>query len=575
MASAHDEVNSTLAVLEALHLPHPSSLLLSSFVAESLNPPAAARYVRSRLSADDGRSLVSDWVYIVESLARDGAAPPPPSAQTCKDIARRDAGRCCVSGRAGGLFDPLVVVPILNVPHGWLTEKRNIIDMLEAFFGPPYLNWWVAYAKDPSRMPSFRNHWLVRKSVGAAYARGRLRLDRLMPSMVEYEVHHVTLGSELPVPLEGPFPLLGDHSRTGIEKVDPRFVGTHARLSRSRRLVELLRAIAPEILSGSSPKSPGRSHFETLLQGQRAPSSPGLRQSQRRNVFMPKILGSWLLTLWVLLPTRLRAITYNALRHLGRRLYGPSDSLTVQRLPFGLYLKHHGDLERYSNEKRALQLVQQHTTIPVPMPLDVVLAKAEDPNDPYSFTDAYLLMTRVPGVPLASYQDVLSDEDFEHIGYQMKDYLAQLRTIPKRVNPEMAICNALGAACRDTRIRGDAAVGPFVDEAAFSQCLRFSDEPSRRGHQIVFTHADLNPRNILVDRVARQDGQMGWQISGIVDWEMAGYFPEYWDYTKALFEGFRWRKRYKDWLADVFSIFGDYSRELDVERRSWETGDGI
>lgn len=52
---------------------------------------------------------------------------------------------------------------------------------------------------------------------------------------------------------------------------------------------------------------------------------------------------------------------------------------------------------------------------------------------------------------------------------------------------------------------------------------------------MVFTHADLNPRNSLVQR----SGRGGWRLSGIVDWETSGYYPEYWDCTKALFEGFR------------------------------------
>ena len=59
----------------------------------------------------------------------------------------------------------------------------------------------------------------------------------------------------------------------------------------------------------------------------------------------------------------------------------------------------------------------------------------------------------------------------------------------------------------------------------------------------MFTHADLNARSILVDRVVHADGSKGWAGSGIVDWETAGYYPEYWDCTKAFFEGFRWPPR--------------------------------
>lgn len=59
------------------------------------------------------------------------------------------------------------------------------------------------------------------------------------------------------------------------------------------------------------------------------------------------------------------------------------------------------------------------------------------------------------------------------------------------------------------------------------------------------------------------------------DWEFAGYYPEYWDYTKAFFEGFRWCLRYHDLVHKAFEAFGDYSKELETERTAWGEGDGI
>ena len=116
---------------------------------------------------------------------------------------------------------------------------------------------------------------------------------------------------------------------------------------------------------------------------------------------------------------------------------------------------------------------------------------------------------------------------------------------------------------------------PFTDESACSQVLRFSDEQSRRGHRTIFTQADLNPRNIIVSRTSWSDGSHGWRVAGIVDWENSVFYLECWDYTKAVFEGFRWTRRYKDLVKGVFREFGDYDHELDVETRSWESGDGI
>lgn len=136
--------------------------------------------------------------------------------------------------------------------------------------------------------------------------------------------------------------------------------------------------------------------------------------------------------------------------------------------------------------------------------------------------------------------------------------VTQLRDISKATSIRNAICDTLGGAIRDTRVRFGNLIGPFVDEAAFNQVLRNPDDPARTGHRMFFPHADLNPRNILVDEAVKQDGSLGWRVTGIVDWEMAGYYPEHWEYTKALYERFRWTRRYQNMIYRLFRQFGDY-----------------
>lgn len=374
------------------------------------------------------------------------------------------------------------------------------------------------------------------------------------------------MGPEEPIPLDGVYPLLGDHSRLGTEKIDPRFIGTHARLCKSIRYLELTKKFAADRLPPVSGSLLRRSVSFLFPPFQRL----------RRGIFsmtghFTGVFGA----IWSLFPAKLRFAGYGVMRRIGERIYGTSNGYsTVQRLPFGLHLKFHGEVEAFRNEFNALRVVQKNTSIPVPRSLDFVIKPAVL-HDPYSSPEAYLLTTRLPGEPLSRCLEILSDIDLERISYKLKGYLSQLRNIPKTVNPEMAICNTLGEACYDPRIQGGQPVGPFKDEAAFSQTLRFSDEPARREHKIVFTHADLNPRNILVDRVIQPDRSRRWEVTGIVDWETSGYYPEYWDYTKARFEGFRGFGRYTDMIRKVFAEFGDYSREFDVEQRSWESGDGV
>ncbi|KAJ4011814.1 hypothetical protein NW766_007114 [Fusarium irregulare] len=354
--------------------------------------------------------------------------------------------------------------------------------------------------------------------------------------MIEFRVEHILIDDEQPVDVNGVIALLGDHSRQGIEKADARLIGSHARFCKSIQLVKLARDIAPV----------------------RIPS---------QSLDLGRVLQHPLMRLWRLFPSARRRMTYELLRKIGNRFYSKDEYALVQRLPFGLYLKCNSDSDTIRNEYNALQVLEQKTSIPAPRALDIVSPDTGD--DDFS----YLLMSRVPGTSLATCQDALSDQDCATVSAQLKDCISQMRDIP---NPsKMAICNTLGEACRDPRIRDWAPIGPCPDEASFSQHLRFSDEPSRRGHKIVFTHGDLNPRNIMVERTTNSTGARGWRLSGIIDWETAGYYPDYWDYTKSMFESFRWTRRYNNMIEGVFSEFGDYSEELAVEKRAWESGDGI
>lgn len=49
---------------------------------------------------------------------------------------------------------------------------------------------------------------------------------------------------------------------------------------------------------------------------------------------------------------------------------------------------------------------------------------------------------------------------------------------------------------------------------------------SERDHSIVFSHGDLRPQNILVKDE---------KVIGVIDWEFSGWYPEYWEFAKALY----------------------------------------
>lgn len=78
-----------------------------------------------------------------------------------------------------------------------------------------------------------------------------------------------------------------------------------------------------------------------------------------------------------------------------------------------------------------------------------------------------------------------------------------------------------------------------------------------RGHHPVFTHGDLQPKNILVRKVGtKKDGRGDFKVS-IIDWENSGWYPDYWEFCNATLTG-----RFKpDWLELATQILPVFAKE--------------
>lgn len=116
--------------------------------------------------------------------------------------------------------------------------------------------------------------------------------------------------------------------------------------------------------------------------------------------------------------------------------------------------------------------------------------------------------------------------------------------------------------------------GPFATEAEMNESiirrlaescapshlelLRKVIESTLQGHKTVFTHGHLQPRNIMVHRkAAKEDGSAGGFEIKIVDWEMSGWYPEYWEFCNASI----WDSWKPDWLEGVQKIVTVYAKE--------------
>ncbi|MBZ6376127.1 MAG: phosphotransferase [Kocuria palustris] len=61
---------------------------------------------------------------------------------------------------------------------------------------------------------------------------------------------------------------------------------------------------------------------------------------------------------------------------------------------------------------------------------------------------------------------------------------------------------------------------------------------------MVFTHSDFSSRNILVDE------NNDYQVTAILDWEFAGWYPEWWEYFRA-YKSFHRGKDWSDYLCYI------------------------
>lgn len=222
---------------------------------------------------------------------------------------------------------------------------------------------------------------------------------------------------------------------------------------------------------------------------------------------------------------------------------------------------------RIETEAASIAFVRKHTKIPVPH----VRKMWKDQCGIFS----YLEMDCMPGKALSEAWPGMSPSARLATSTQFKDYLEQLRSIIQSA-PTGVIGSCAHGGMFDDRLSQKAyePVGPWKSEhdfntyllrnavrhAPLSEANRFVSAMRQYRHKTVFTHGDLASDHIFVESKTGQ-------IVGIIDWEMAAWMPEYWEYNKALLG-----MKYDPWWIElVKSSLGDYHAErvLDFDLEIW------
>ena len=85
------------------------------------------------------------------------------------------------------------------------------------------------------------------------------------------------------------------------------------------------------------------------------------------------------------------------------------------------------------------------------------------------------------------------------------------------------------------------------------------NESHHTDYKSVFTHADLCPRNIILKGNSLQPV--------LIDWEFAGWWPEYWEHTKSVFA--MWEDL-PGWAEQLAAVLPQYPVALAAERVLWK-----
>lgn len=184
------------------------------------------------------------------------------------------------------------------------------------------------------------------------------------------------------------------------------------------------------------------------------------------------------------------------------------------------------DARSQLSEAHTMLFIAQYTSIPVPK----IHCAFRHKNR------TYIVMERMAGDKLAQGWYQRSPDSKAKILSQLRRIMDEMRSIPP---PEgTGVASVTGGSLWDCRLPKSEIFGPFPCVAHFHRYLNqgFKYHPENyprinellslheRTWPLCFTHGDLSSLNILVQ---------GDKVTGIIDWETAGWFPSYWEYTTA------------------------------------------
>ncbi|KAI6777476.1 hypothetical protein HG530_001421 [Fusarium avenaceum] len=189
-----------------------------------------------------------------------------------------------------------------------------------------------------------------------------------------------------------------------------------------------------------------------------------------------------------------------------------------------------------------MRFVRANTSIPVP--------QLQNAYTDEKTGKVVLVMDYVEGKTLKEAWVDLDEAARESIISQLREYMAELRTF----KGDFIGCID-GTACNDQAMKKSGGDNGFCEWICTVWLNVMKD------HDIVLTHGDFDPRNIIVQ---------GDKVAAILDWELSGYYPSYWEYGKAMLRP-AWEEPWSRSKA-IDKVLEPFHKELSV---MWNSRDII
>ncbi|OAT14466.1 hypothetical protein BDBG_09484 [Blastomyces gilchristii SLH14081] len=279
-------------------------------------------------------------------------------------------------------------------------------------------------------------------------------------------------------------------------------VGGHLYPSRRRRLLQT-RSLRSQECRGSTPqKQPPYQHMLAIPQGQ-----PEILQP-----LAPEVIAL------------LQQYSYQGCKLTGHGIYSTLNGALKSGKGALVQLDEHLIVRLGSNisltDTNITAPIRKHAAdIPVPQPLDMLCLGGK----------VYAFMNPIEGRYLDKLWPDLSSTDRFSIQDQLDARFENLRSLPL---PSKYLGGGNPPQCIDCRMwKRKSCFSLGIADLARNHMLSSSDPCFLRINVLILTHGDLHPRNILA---INDEERGGIRITGLIDWEVGGAYPEYWEFVKSL-----------------------------------------